>query len=87
MFFHATFDALCARIDFHRGVRLLGITVYRFTDAHIASLFTTDHKHDRLAAALDLVTKKYGPRAWKRGSTMNTQFFERTSGWHYDAPE
>lgn len=87
MFFHSVFETLCKRIDFNRGVRLLGITVYGLQDAHITSLFSTDHKRERLTTALDLVTKKYGPSAWRRGSTMQTQFFERISGWHYDAPE
>jgi DNA polymerase IV len=85
--FSTVFDPLVRMIDLNRGVRLLGITTSNLVSARATSLFRTDQRRESVTTALDLVTKKYGASAWRRASTLNTAFFERVSGWHYDVPK
>lgn len=76
---------LSPRLDLHRGVRLLGISVSEFKITKLpTSLFRKDRRMQRVVHALDAVQTKFGSDAWHRASTVSTKFLERTSGWHYD---
>ncbi len=68
------------------AIRLLGVSISHFTDSQRtpSSLLEKHNSEQDALIALDTLQEKYGPGVWSRGSTMNTYFKERTSGWHYD---
>lgn len=68
-----------------RSIRLLGVRATDLVKTHIPErLFSKQNKIHRTLEALDDLQTRYGKGTWMRASTMNTQFFERTSGWHDD---
>lgn len=76
---------LAPRLDLHRGVRLLGVSVSELRTAELStSLFRKDRKMQKVIKALDNVHNRFGTDSWKRGTTLQTAFRDRTSGWHYD---
>ena len=76
---------LSPRLNLHRGVRLIGISVSDLKATKPpTSLFRKDRRMSRVVHALDVVQTKFGQNSWHRASTVSTKFLERTSGWHYD---
>lgn len=66
-------------------IRLLGISVSELITAPpTTSLFKKPNKINTTIKALDDLQTRYGSGIWQRARTLNTEFKERTSGWHYD---
>lgn len=66
-------------------IRLLGVSASGLLRAKPPKrLFKKDEKMSRALEALDKIQTRYGSGSWQRASTMNIEFKERTSGWHYD---
>ncbi|MBT4857495.1 DNA polymerase IV [Candidatus Uhrbacteria bacterium] len=66
-------------------IRLLGVRASGLIKTNIpAHLFPKQNKVHKTLKALDTLQTRYGAGVWMRASTMNTNFYERTSGWHYD---
>lgn len=83
--FHNAWDILDERRDTHRGIRLLGVSVTGLMIGNRRySLFDQTAKKSRVLESLDSIQARYGSGSWSRASTMNTEFKERVSGWHYD---
>lgn len=71
--------------DDTKSVRLLGLSVsYLLPGQEPQSLFKKERRMRVLQHALDLIQKRYGPRAWTRASTLTVDFKTRSSGFHFD---
>ena len=67
------------------SIRLLGISASGLIKTKMpANLFPKAEKVNSTLAALDKLQLRYGSGIWQRARTLNTEFKERTSGWHYD---
>ncbi len=76
---------LAPQLELERGVRLLGVSVSELQNVALpTSLFRKEQRMQQVVTALDSVQTKFGADAWRRASTLQTSFRERTSGWHYD---
>ncbi len=71
--------------DTNKTIRLLGINTSIFSPLNsCTSLFVKDQKMQSALNARDCILEKFGNRALCRAATMNINFQERASGWHYD---
>ncbi len=78
-------EVLNTKRDHHKGARLLAVSVSQFVPAQRHhTLFDPEAKRSRVLESLDDLEQKHGTGIWQRGTTMNTEFKERVSGWHYD---
>ena len=83
--FHNAWEILDERRDTHRAVRLIGVSVSGLAPGNRTyTLFDQSAKKSRVLESLDSIQARYGSGSWSRASTMNTEFKERVSGWHYD---
>lgn len=82
---NTAWEIMKMRIDTKTGVRLIGISASGLLPlGGSESLFDDHRRKARALKALDQVTDKYGSGVWQRASTLQTNFKERVSGWHYD---
>lgn len=85
MIYRSAWPLLDAIRDDNRGIRLLGVSASGLIKTKMPnSLIPKDRKTRKVLFALDKIQARYGSGTWKRASTLNTVFKERTSGWHYD---
>lgn len=76
---------LVQKIDYLRGVRLIGVSVSELRAATAPTpIFRKEQRMQQVMQALDNVQARYGTDAWRRATTAGVDLRERTSGFHYD---